>query len=266
MNEELEQLQKIGAQRIYEETHIPLLTVQALLHSSYDGFTRVQFLGFVSILEREYHIELKSIKTAGLTHFDAEKEEEGVFVVPKRAPKKTYLFVGLLILFLLGIAYQVFVIEKTIDVKIEDSSKVEKVKKSIIPLIEIEQKSTSVSVEKNVTTLPELREEPKKIEEPKKVEALVPASLKITSKSKVWFGYIDVKTNKKYQKTFRGTQELDAKKSWLFMFGHGYINISINGKVQKFTSPNTVYFLYENAELKSINAREFKRLNRGNKW
>ena len=260
MNEELEQLQKVGAQKIHERTHIPLITVQAILHSSYDTFSRIQFIGFISILEREYDIELPEMKKAGLMHFDTETAQEGVFIVPKKAAKKTYIFVVVILLFLLGITYQIVVVDKASDVKIEDSNKVEEVKKSIIPIIETEQNSTVINEEKNVTQISE------PIKKPKKVEVVAAKSLKITSKSKVWFGYVDVQTNKKYQKTFRGTKELDAQKNWLFVFGHGYINISINGKIHKFTSPKTVYFLYKNGELKSINAREFKRLNRGNKW
>ncbi len=261
MNEELEQLQKIGAQRIYEETHIPLLTVQALLHSSYDGFTRVQFLGFVSILEREYKLNLTQMRLTGLTHFDEDKEfEEGVFVVAKESQKKTYLLVITLIIFLIGILYQIFVVNKEEEVKIIDNTKIEELKKSIEPVI----------VENNITEKVVLPSKKKKKVEvviaPKKQALKQASSLVIESKSKVWFGYIDVATNKKYQKTFHGSTKLDPNKSWLLIFGHGYINIIINSEVHKFTSPSTVRFLYKEGELEKINEKEFKRLNRGSKW
>jgi len=260
MNEELEQLQKIGAQKIHEQTHIPLLTVQALIHSSYDGFSRVQFLGFISILEREYKLELKVMRENGLTHFDVdeESEDEGVFVVTQKRQKKTYLLVIALIIFIAGILYQIFVVNKEEDVKIVDNAKIEEMKNSISPLMESEKNSSVLleSSSKKVVTPIEKKE--------KIVEK--PSSLTIESKSKVWFGYIDFATNKRYQTTFHGSKTLDPKKSWLLMFGHGYVNIIINGVVHKFTSPKTVRFLYKNGELTEIDAREFKKLNRGRKW
>ncbi len=263
MNEELEQLQKIGAQRIYEETHIPLLTVQALLHSSYDSFTRVHFLGFISILEREYKLELPQMKATGLAHFDAEKEleeEEGVFVVAKESHKKTYLLVITLIIFVIGILYQIFVVNKEEDVKIVDNTKIEELKKSIAPIV-VENNST----EKVVMTTKK-KEKLKVVAAPKEQVVAKVKSLVIQSKSKVWFGYINIVTNKKSQRTFHGSTKLDPSKSWLLIFGHGYINIVINGKIHKFTSPNTVRFLYKDGRLKEIDAKEFKELNRGSKW
>lgn len=52
VNEGFEKLGTIGAQKINEKTHISKYHVQALLHNNFDDMTKIQFLGFVSILER----------------------------------------------------------------------------------------------------------------------------------------------------------------------------------------------------------------------
>ena len=263
MQEELEKLQKIGAQKIHEQTHIPLMELQAILHSSYDGFSRIQFLGFLSILEREYQLELPEMRAAAVEYFESQEEDQGVFIVPEKKKKRTYLFFAALVIFALAVAYQLFTQESKSEVKIEDSTEIAKVKTKALEV--------ATKVDENVTkqspTVPqvEVKESVAQKTEPKE-EKKVLKPLKITSKSKVWFGYIDVKTNKKYQKTFKGTQELDPNKEWLLMFGHGYINIYVNGKIQKFSSRETVRFLYKDATLQAISAREFKRLNRGQTW
>ncbi|MDQ7066722.1 MAG: hypothetical protein Q9M40_01260 [Sulfurimonas sp.] len=100
------------------------------------------------------------------------------------------------------------------------------------------------------------------IEEIKKV----PESFKIRAKSKVWFGYIDVVTNKKSQKTFKGEIDLDPTKKWLLIFGHGYIDMFIDGKKVEINSRDNTHYLYENGSVKAITADEFKKLNRGSKW
>ena len=87
MNEELLKLQSLGAQKIYEETHIPVLHVKELLSSSYSGFSKVQFLGFISILEKEYSIALDEIKADGIKYFDDKEQknlDDGIFVVSKK--------------------------------------------------------------------------------------------------------------------------------------------------------------------------------------
>lgn len=63
MSSDLEKLKEIGAQKIFEQTHITKEHIQAILHKSFEGLTKVQFQGFVSILEREYQVDLKDLKS-----------------------------------------------------------------------------------------------------------------------------------------------------------------------------------------------------------
>jgi acyl carrier protein len=62
-----------------------------MLHETFDGLNSVQFVGFISILEREYNINLSELKAKGLEHFSEIKSKstkpKKVFVVPKRQKK-----------------------------------------------------------------------------------------------------------------------------------------------------------------------------------
>ena len=62
MSSGLEKLRSIGAQKIHEQTHIARQHAQALLHESFDDMSRIHFLGFISILEREYSVDLSDLK------------------------------------------------------------------------------------------------------------------------------------------------------------------------------------------------------------
>ncbi|WP_434657458.1 hypothetical protein [Sulfurimonas sp. NW9] len=79
-------------------------------------------------------------------------------------------------------------------------------------------------------------------------------------------GYIDVATNKKYQKTFTGEFDLDPDKEWLLIFGHGYIDIVTDTEKKKFNSKKTLRLLYKEGAVKELTFEEFKRLNRGSSW
>ena len=92
------------------------------------------------------------------------------------------------------------------------------------------------------------------------------SQLRIMPKSKVWFGYIDLQTNEKFQATFLDEFLLDASKEWLLAFGHGNISIEINGVSHEFKTHKNMRFLYKNGVLKEIDVEEYKVLNGGKAW
>ena len=94
MSDGLNKLRGIGAQKIHELTHIARQHVQAVLHETFDDMNKIQFLGFVSILEREYGVDLSDLKAKGQEFYAGESsklhQETKVFVSPKK--KKSYTF------------------------------------------------------------------------------------------------------------------------------------------------------------------------------
>lgn len=57
-----EKLQEIGSKEISRATHIPITHVESMLNKEFDSFQQPQFFGFLSILEREYKIDLAPLK------------------------------------------------------------------------------------------------------------------------------------------------------------------------------------------------------------
>lgn len=270
MSEELEKLQNLGAQKIYETTHIPIKYVQSMLHDSFEGFSKVQFIGFISILEREYQEDLSELKASGLAYFDEQKEDkadEGLFVVPKRTKRNNTLYLMIiLVIFLIVLALKFTVFTDIAnETSVVDNTRIESAKENIQPSL-VESDENNLTQDNNLTLLGDVNatliEEEEVVVEPEAIEE----TFKIVSNSKVWFGYIDVKTNKHYDRTFKGEKDLDPSKTWLLLFGHGYINMFVNGEIQKFSSRDKVRFLYKDNKLSSITVKEFKKLNKGRKW
>ncbi len=262
MEEELEQLQKIGAQKIYEKTHIPRLSVQAILDGSYDKLSRIKFLGFLSILERDYELKLSNLKADGLAYFDSLEQnvqspvDDNVLVTTNKSAKKSFLIVSIFIIVIVGVFYIFTTADKKREVKVEDSVQMEKLKKRAAEI--------RAELDENITKEVAKKEE-KEIKQIVPTEQIVQKSIKITTQSKVWFGYIDMKKKKKYQKTFTGELELSLKRDWLFLFGHGYIKIYVDGKLQEFPT-HPIHFLYKDGNLTSISPEEFQELNGGKIW
>jgi len=260
MNENLEKLREIGAQKIYEDTHIPIEHVQAIIHESFDGFSKVQFVGFISIFEREYGEDLSEIKRLGLQYFEEQNstsKNEAVFVSPKKKRNFTPYYIVLAVIIFVLAAY--FNMDKSSKMEVPhkiDNSVIENAQKTMTPVdinISIDQNSTVVDENKTV--------EVTKIEIPK-----VEKTLKIVTKTKVWLGYINLKTNEHYNKVFTGEFSLNPNHDWLLVFGHSFIDIVLNEEIVKLNSKGNVRFLYKDGEIKTISKKEFKKLNRGRSW
>ncbi len=274
-------LKDIGAQKIHEKTHISRGHVQAILHESFEGLTKLQVMGFISIFEREYSVELNETKANAIAYYDEltlkNTPNNQVFVVAKKKKSFTGLYIMIVLLIFVAVAFYTISSSSSsakiqdnklqeignsnrLDIKEEaiDNSTRLNIKEEV--LIIDENKTTSESNSSNIS------EEKIAIVEIESEIEEVPKSLKILPKSKVWVGYIELKTHKKHQAVVREYLNIDTKKDWLLVFGHGNINIEVNGEVRVFKSANNLRFLYKEGNLTKIDSSEFKQLNRGRKW
>lgn len=246
MNEGFDKLIEIGAQKIHEATHIARAHVQAILDENFEHLNSIQFSGFISILEREYNIDLSELRHDGMTYFNAKTPEVKVdnkvkvFVHSKKKGNLNilYLVIGVLVFIVFTFMSQSTNSSENSDVVIVDNSA-------------IDSAQTYISSDINNTV----------VEQEQEIQLL-----KITATNEVWLGYIDLDTSDKKQTTITNEFTLDPSKNWLLVFGHGQINIEVNGDVQEYTSSRTARFSYINGELKKIRLDEFKRLNRGSAW
>ncbi len=256
MSEGLDKLNSIGAQKIHEQTHIARHHAQAVLHEIFDDMTKIQFLGFISILEREYNVDLNDLKVKGLEFYGDEtpKNEDNieVFILEKEKKNRTALYVVILILIIVVLYILSLSFDSKKEVKVDaiDSTTMEntKVNKPI--------KESLKSTNNAIAVAPEPEPEP----------VAVVKSFKIMPKTELWLGYIDLNTYEKYQKLFSDEIALDPKKDWLLHLGHGYVDIEIDGKITQYNDKLNMRFVYKNSKLRKINFEEFKTLNRGKKW
>ncbi|MEA1955715.1 MAG: hypothetical protein U9N02_04390 [Campylobacterota bacterium] len=288
MSDGLNKLKEIGAQKIYEQTHVSKEHVQAIIHNSFEDLTKVQFLGFLSILEREYNVDLGETKKSGIDFFnqlstDNKDENKEIFVAVKEKKHTNKSVYILIILCILAVALYFSLKDSIIENSKIDNSLIQKATAKVLeeihpPKITIkkEEKTNIVTDNNNSNDINDSKKIEKILEVEKSEEIIVEKeeitkekivnSLKIIPNTKLWMGYIEIDTNKHYQKVFKNALELDVKKDWLLLLGHDNVNIEVNGKIQKFNAKGNLRFSYQNNELKTITTKEFKKLNKGSKW
>jgi len=275
MSSGIDKLKDIGAQKIHEQTHVPKGHIQAILHNSFEDLNKVQIIGFISILEREYKVDLNDTKDSANTYFnqlssDSEVENKEIFVaVREKKSNNNILYIGIILL-VLGVAlYFTLKQSNTENAKI-DNTLIENVKEKVVK----DEKSTKTSIilpqkAKTKEVIEELNITKTKVEKTDKEtiikeEKKVLKSLEIIPKTKVWMGYIDIANNKHNQKVFKTPLEINGSKDWLLIFGHNQIDFKVDGKVKNIEKG--IRFSYIDGELKPITIKEFKKLNKGSKW
>ncbi len=81
-------LQELGVKTISSATHIPIAHVESILNKEFEKFQKPQFFGFISILEREYKIDLSDLKQEFLfARAEEEITEETNFDITETSSK-----------------------------------------------------------------------------------------------------------------------------------------------------------------------------------
>ncbi len=245
-----ERLKEIGSQKIHEDTHIPKEHTRGLVASSFSNMNKIQFLGFISILEREYSMNLDTLKAKGLEYFEDNMKEftiaKKVFIASKKKKNYTkyYLLAALVIFGVLIIStMDTSVASKSIDTKVDNIS-INNATQTIAPRIE------QVMLD----------------EEAKREEKRLAATFKILPKTLLWVGYINLNTGEKKQKTFDDELALDPNGHWLLTLGHGNVDFDISGELKQYQTSRNLRFVYKDGKLRKIRSAEFTRLNKGEKW
>ena len=263
----LEKLEGIGAHKIFEQTHIAKKFVEDILNGRYSTMNRIQFTGFISILEREYNIDLHELQEAYLKDSSTENVKgQEPFIVSEQdentkssSNKSAYIFVGLLVI---GALFMLLKPESKPEKKVSNTSKsttqTKQVEKELNNSIMEEAKLNLTHLDTNAVVVTK--------EKVPVVEPVHTSKFVISPRSKLWIGIVDLETFKRTQKMSPDSFELDPDKEWLLVMGHGYVNFEVNGKEQKYKDENKVWFAYENGVLTKLNRAEFKEKNRGKAW
>ncbi|PHS59076.1 MAG: hypothetical protein COB17_00645 [Sulfurimonas sp.] len=262
-----EVLKTIGAQKIHETTHISRLHVLAVIYESYDDMTKIQFLGFISILEREYDIKLDKLRQRGLDYFnDIAPEPELVnkfFITPKKKKNLTFIYIFLGLFIFVSASYLSLNFSSSKDIKINqlDNTTIYNATQNINPIEEINITKISVDINKSIKLIN------------LDINLTIENSIKNINKTfliktnvDLWLGYMDLDTYKKYQKTVKKANDfsIDANKTWLLTFGHGYFTTNINGIDKKYSDKNTIRFIYKDGNMNKITYQEFQKLEKAN--
>ncbi|MEA3522590.1 MAG: hypothetical protein U9R50_06420 [Campylobacterota bacterium] len=254
----LDTIKAYDIETIHYRTKIPSQSIKALLAREFSQFNKVQFLGFVSIFEREFSLDLSSYKEEYFTALGGAQESTpkiDAFVSTKEPSVHTHrnkiIFIVLALFLIAFFAYKMLIpdmqdtpIALNDSVIIEAKKQLKEVEKQEL-LIEQEEANTTVDINETV---------------------ILQSKVTLLPKRRIWIGLIDMQSGKKVQEIIDSAYEINTSKSWLMMFGHSYVDIEFDKELLEFSDNKKLWLFFENDQLRQIDKEEFKEINGGKAW
>jgi len=261
-----EDLQALGTEKIHERTHISRDKVELVMTKSYGEIGRVQFMGYISILEREYGIDLSDIKQEYMEFC----ESHAPLLVPKQSvilqsvsnSKPKWVTAGIVLIIILMAAGYFLQGKMSAEPR-------EEVMKLTTLAVEVADEVSDINItetnETNATVAAAVVEANQT--QPSLAPSIISGKiLTIRPTYKVWYGMIDMATGARVQNITAEPITIDTAKNWLIFLGHGRVEIDSSGGKTVLKEKETVRFVCENGVLKQITKDEFIARNGGKNW
>ncbi len=298
--EGFKKLQELGSDVIVSATHIPVSHVEKILNKEFGEFQKPQFFGFISILEREYKIDLSGLKQEFL-FFRAEEEapQETSFDVAETGSKllenKNVIYGAAvaLVAILLMVLSSMIDFSPSYESKIEiNNTAIDQAKKNLniepVHVSNVEEMMRNNEIESaehgqdvqeaNISTVKEetiqqesapaeaVQTEIDTLEPVSSTEPMMPLYLRIVPRGKLWLGIVNAETHRRRVETITEPLILDAEKSWLIFTGYGHLDMDCGDATTKYREDRKLLFLYEGGVCQLIDEEEFKARNKGKLW
>ncbi len=255
-----EDLQALGAEKIHERTHISRDKLEQFLSKSYGEIARVQFMGYLSILEREYGVDLSEVKEE-YNEFHQDNEtlmpsKASVILQSSTSSKPKWIAAGIIgIAALMGGGY---LLQGTMSAAPkEEVMHLTTANVDVVPIQESNQSEANGTLASSALT--EEGAEGNR-------SASIGSQLSILPTYKVWYGIIDTATQERKQNTTKEPILIDGSKNHLIVLGHGKVQIQSSEGTTELNESNRVYFAAEGGKMKLIPHKEFIERNGGKEW
>jgi hypothetical protein len=264
----------------------------------------VKALGFISILEREYGLDLQGLKEEALTYYDQHKDDTGVtlsMLVLEEKPRRSKL-IPLMILGLIAYASWYFFTqydrkylaaylpfseasatqkksekekgkvseEVETSLKLENalpssgSLKVQAAAENTEQIDDGQPADTQVQV-----TQSDISEGEAEVSESNTEQASESALQKVTivPERKLWFGLVDRESGERKHFTIAEPFEVDvSRKRWLIATSSAPFSLNTGEKITSFNDAKAHYFKFDKNGIKPLNKEEYVALGGYAKW
>jgi len=274
-------LEENSIKAISKKTNINEENLEYLVASNFDALKKSKALGFISIIEREYHADLGSLREQALEYYGSTEEVQSItFGLPvveeKRGKSKFLLF---FVFLLLGYASWYFFTQfdkKHLSGLIPFVAENKDISKEEI----VEDLSIAKAIVSN-TQIPVTRTEVATVEKVadenvmKKTETIAEDTVAVTSMenvsivpvSRLWFGLVEMDTKKRDHFSTAEAYELEVEnKTWLVATSSAPFSLVNAGITRDFNDAKEHYFKIDKNDIQDLSKDEYVEMGGWNQW
>ncbi len=289
-------LEEHSIKAISKKTNISEENLEYLVAADFDAVKKVKTLGFISIIEREYHADLAKLREQAIEFYGSTREVTSItfgrpIVEEKKGRSKFLLF---FVLLLLGYASWYFftqfdkkhlselipfmdeqMIESFVGDK-ENDTKEEIVEDLSIAKVIVSNPQTAVdekavaAVEKSIVTEKISEENVTKSTETTKedtIAATVIANVSIVPVGRLWFGVVEMDTKKRDHFSIAKAYELEVgNKTWLVATSSAPFSLVRLGVARDFSDAKEHYFKIDKNGIESLSKDEYVTFGGWSQW
>ena len=284
----IKKLIEVGIKEIEDQTHIESHYIEAIIEKNVEVLSKInrtKLNGFLTILEREYGIDLEEVRGEYFHESESISKTEDKDIFPlanseDKSGKKILFFIILISI----VAYSYYyinsknnseileVVKETEIIKANDSVNNEVVVEEPIKDLNITKEEEKVEVVANDTNSSETKvEESEKIETTENIDnnesntSSTITAVSIVPKNKIWVGILYLDTMKKVSTVDRNIT-LDLTRDQLVVTGHGIFKLYVNGEVKVYKQSKKVRLLYKDSNLSEVSKDEYRLIGEGKAW
>jgi len=304
MSDDFDKLKLLKAEQIFEKTHITKNNINNILSKSFEKFDKIQFNGFISILEREYSLNLQELRDEYQEYAinnDAISEPELRPVSNNTDKPRSLFWIVIIVLIIIVAVWLIYNASAskhqvqpalslnttisssnvtTIDTNSNNSTAVDVNSTKTTAII-----TSSTNITKSVKALAKNTHSKKsKISNILSVHANTSKTpihkhdinatvatkpvktVQLLTKAKLWLGITNMKTWKQQQKIVTSSLDLNSTGEYLLILGHGMVQIKTDDKNISFPQPKTVFLMLKNGKVTQLTHSQFIKLNKGKLW
>jgi cytoskeletal protein RodZ len=301
----IKRLEEIGLKRVSEETHIEQKYIKYMVDGNFDKLNRINTLGFVKILSREYNINLDNWVAAFEEYWQQNRivdNDEEIFIVAQGEKKSKKIYIVMLLMVFLAIVFFMFSIfgqnftskEQPVSFT-ENTTIIEEVNNSLEELEKDVQIPEELKTETVVAEMPNdqstqeiNQEEPKElstvtleanvtVQDDNPIDTVETPQTEIQSetfsneavihpKNELWIGVIYLDTFSRRSFLGEGNFSIDLSRDQIITTGHGSFSLKAEQGDLDFSRQSPIRFEVSQGNIKEISWSRFKELNKGNSW
>ncbi len=280
MSDDFDKLKLLNTEQIFEKTHITKRNINNILSKSFEKFDKIQFNGFVSILEREYSLNLQELRDEYQEYAinNDEISEPELRSISNNTGKSRGLFwiviIALIIIIATWLIYNTY------------ASKQSSQMQPVLSLNATARSSNATAIDANSTNSTVITANSKKskvsnmllanpnidktLTHKNDINTTVAAkkvkTIRLLTKAKLWLGITNMKTWKQQQKIVTSSLDLNGTGKYLLILGHGMVQIKTDDKNISFPQPKTVFLMLKNGKVTQLTHSQFVKLNKGKLW